>query len=46
MDEIIKKLRTVRGYKLKGKTINILCYDDDAVLVFENEDVLNQSNPW
>lgn len=43
MDEVIKKLRTLRGYKMRGKTIHILCNADDAVLVAEIEDDLQPS---
>ena len=42
MDEIIKKVSKLRGYKMGEKKINILCYADDAVLVAENEDDLQR----
>ncbi|KAK9887098.1 hypothetical protein WA026_020042 [Henosepilachna vigintioctopunctata] len=42
MDEIIKKVRGMRGYKMGDKEISILCYADDAVLIAENEDDLQR----
>ena len=41
MDEIIKKVSKLRGYKMREKKINILCADN-AVLVAENEDDLQR----
>lgn len=32
MDEIIKKLKNGRGYKMENQEIKIICYADDAVL--------------
>ena len=42
MDEIIKKVSKLRGYKMGEKKINILCYADDAVLVAEDENDLQR----
>lgn len=40
MDEILKKIKSLKGYRLGRSNVNILCYADDAVLVAENEDDL------
>lgn len=40
MDEIIKKVRDKRSYKMDGQEIKILCYADDVVLFAENENDL------
>ena len=37
MDEIIKQVRKLKGYKMGNKEIKILCYVDDAVLVAESK---------
>lgn len=42
MDEIIKKVRRLKGYKMGNENISILCYADDAVLIAENEDDLQR----
>ena len=42
MDEIIKKVSKLRGYKVGEKKINLLCYADDAVWVAEHEDDLQR----
>lgn len=42
MDEIIKQVRHLKGYKMGNRNITILCYADDAVLVAENEDDLQR----
>lgn len=42
MDEIIKQVRRLRGYRMGNRNITILCYADDAVLVAENEDDLQR----
>ena len=38
MDEIIKKVRKLKGYRMGDREIKILCYADDAVLIGESED--------
>ena len=42
MDEIIKAVRVLRGYKMGDRNVNILCYADDAVLLAESEDDLQR----
>lgn len=42
MDEVIKKVKLSRGYRLGDKEVKILCYADDAVLFAENEDDLQR----
>ncbi|XP_030766597.1 uncharacterized protein LOC115890494, partial [Sitophilus oryzae] len=42
MDEIIKQVRHLNGYKMGDRNITILCYADDAVLFAENEDDLQR----
>lgn len=29
MDEIIEKVKTEKGYRMKNKALNIVCYADD-----------------
>ena len=38
MDEIIKKVRELKGYRMGDRDIKILCYADDSVLIGESED--------
>ncbi|KAK5646720.1 hypothetical protein RI129_005184 [Pyrocoelia pectoralis] len=42
MDEIIKKVRDLKGYKMGDRNVTILCYGHDAVLVAENKDDLQR----
>ena len=42
MDEIIKLVRKLKGYKMGNKEVRILCYADDVVLVAESEDDLQR----
>lgn len=42
MDEVIRSVRTLKGYRMGNREIAILCYADDAVLVAESEDDLQR----
>lgn len=42
LDEIIKQVKTRRGYRMGNKEIQILCYADDTILIAENEDDLQR----
>lgn len=42
MDEIIKQIHKLKGYKMGDRGVKILCYADDAVLIVENEDDLQR----
>lgn len=42
MDEIIEAVKGMRGYRMSGNNINIICYADDAILIAENEDDLQR----
>lgn len=42
MDEILKKMRNMDGYKMDNRNIVVLCYADDVVLIAENEDDLQR----
>ena len=42
MDEILKQVHKLKGYKMGSKEVKILCYADDAVLVAESEDDLQR----
>lgn len=42
MDEVIKSVRSERGYRMGNQQIGILCYADDAVLIAESEDDLQR----
>lgn len=43
MDEIIRKVKTGRGYRMGDQEFTILCYADDAVLFAESEDDLQRN---
>ncbi|KAK5642107.1 hypothetical protein RI129_008274 [Pyrocoelia pectoralis] len=43
MEEVIKKVRLCKGYKMGDKEFIILCYADDAVLLPESEDNLQRN---
>lgn len=36
-DEIIKKLKTLQGYRIWPKKLKIICYVDDAMITTKNE---------
>ena len=38
MDELIKKVRKLKGFRMGDREIKILCYADDAVLIGKSED--------
>lgn len=42
LDEIIKQVKTKRGYRMGNREIQILCYADDTVLIAEDEDDLQR----
>lgn len=42
MDELIRRVHTMRSYRMGDKEINIICYADDAALVAESEDDLQR----
>ncbi|XP_044749727.1 uncharacterized protein LOC123310328 [Coccinella septempunctata] len=42
MDEIIKRVRRGIGYRMGNREIQILCYEDDAVIMAESEDDLQR----
>lgn len=42
MDEIIKKVRVGRGYRMGNEEVTIICYADDAMICAENEDDLQR----
>lgn len=43
MDEIIKNVKDLQvGYSMENRTIQILCYEDDATLIAKNEDNLQR----
>ena len=37
MDEIIKAVQVLKGYKMRDRNVNVLCYADDAILLVESE---------
>ncbi|XP_060524527.1 uncharacterized protein LOC132700944 [Cylas formicarius] len=42
MDEVIKKVRLGRGYRMGSDEVTIICYADDAMICAENEDDLQR----
>lgn len=42
MDEIVKKVKTKRGYPMGDNTISVVCYADDAILLARSEDDLQR----
>jgi len=42
MNEIIKSIKGVRGYRTGDSLINLVVYADDVVLIAENEDDLQR----
>lgn len=42
MDEIIKSVKNMCGYKMGKKNFNILYFADDAILIADNEDDLQR----
>lgn len=42
MDKLIRAVRPRRGYTLRNRNINIICYADDAVLIADSEDELQR----
>lgn len=42
MDEKIKKVRNLNGYKMDNLNIAVMCYVDDIVLIARNEDDLQR----
>lgn len=43
MDEVIQTIKNLNiGYSMGGRTTNIICYADDAVLLADNEDDLQR----
>lgn len=43
MDQIIENFKKVNvGYMMRNRTIKVLCYADDAILIAENEDDLQR----
>ena len=42
MNKIIKDLKGLQGYSLGDENVNIVCYADDATLVVDNKDDLQQ----
>jgi hypothetical protein len=42
MDEIIKSIRGMRGYRTGESMINLVVYPDYVVLIAENEDDLQE----
>lgn len=37
MEEVIKQIRKLKGYRIGDQDIKILCFADDAVLITESE---------
>ena len=42
MDEIVKKVKPMRGYRMDGGEVNILCFANDALLIASNNDDLQR----
>lgn len=42
MDKLIRSVRPRRGYMMGNRSVNVICYADDAVLVADSEDELQR----